>query len=72
MRLASTIPQTTSFTVGMTLCPFHLLNLNTTAPMGRIVSTTAAAKSEYDGKTYYFCAPGCKKSFDHELEKYAR
>jgi len=31
---------------------------------------TAAATSEYQGKTYYFCAPGCKKSFDAEPEKY--
>jgi YHS domain-containing protein len=32
---------------------------------------TAAAKSEYKGKTYYFCAPGCKKAFDADPEKYA-
>jgi YHS domain-containing protein len=31
---------------------------------------TAPAKSEYKGKTYYFCAPGCKKAFDKEPEKY--
>jgi YHS domain-containing protein len=31
---------------------------------------TAAAKSEYKGKTYYFCAPGCKKTFDANPEKY--
>jgi YHS domain-containing protein len=31
---------------------------------------TAAGKSEYNGQTYYFCAPGCKKSFDKEPEKY--
>ena len=32
----------------------------------------AAAKwtSEYKGQTYYFCAPGCKASFDKEPEKY--
>ena len=30
----------------------------------------AAATSEYKGKTYYFCAPGCKKSFDSDPEKY--
>ena len=23
-----------------------------------------AATSEYQGKTYYFCAPGCKRAFD--------
>lgn len=31
---------------------------------------TAAGKSEYQGKTYYFCSPGCKKSFDKEPQKY--
>ncbi len=30
----------------------------------------AAAKSEYKGKTYYFCAQGCKAAFDKEPEKY--
>jgi len=33
---------------------------------------SAAAKSEYNGKTYYFCAPGCKKEFDRDPGKYAR
>ena len=28
--------------------------------------------SEYDGKTYYFCAAGCKRSFDKEPGKYAQ
>jgi len=31
---------------------------------------TAAGKSEYKGQTFYFCAPGCKKSFDEDPEKY--
>jgi YHS domain-containing protein len=26
--------------------------------------------SEHEGKTYYFCAPGCKASFDKDPEKY--
>jgi len=30
----------------------------------------AAAKSDYKGTTYYFCAAGCKKAFDKEPEKY--
>ena len=30
----------------------------------------APAISEYQGKTYYFCALGCKKAFDKEPEKY--
>ncbi len=27
-------------------------------------------KSTYKGKTYFFCAPGCKHSFDKDPEKY--
>jgi len=29
-----------------------------------------ADTSEYKGKTYYFCAPGCKRAFDADPEKY--
>ena len=28
-------------------------------------------KSSYNGKEYYFCAPGCKKAFDKNPSKYA-
>ena len=31
---------------------------------------TAAGKSDYKGKTYYFCSNGCKRSFDKEPDKY--
>ena len=31
---------------------------------------TAQFKSEYKGKIYYFCAPGCKKAFEENPEKY--
>lgn len=31
---------------------------------------TAAATSEYQGTTYYFCAVGCKQDFDADPEKY--
>ena len=31
---------------------------------------TAQWTSEHDGKTYYFCAPGCKSAFDADPEKY--
>ena len=31
---------------------------------------TAKLKSEYKGKMYYFCAPGCKKAFEANPEKY--
>ena len=30
----------------------------------------AAAKSQHMGKTYYFCAPGCKNAFDTNPGKY--
>jgi len=33
---------------------------------------TAAATSEYKGKTYYFCARGCKVAFDKDPEKYIK
>ena len=36
----------------------------------QVDENTAPAKSEYKGKTYYFCAVGCKKAFDKEPEKY--
>jgi YHS domain-containing protein len=26
--------------------------------------------AEYDGQTYYFCAPGCKKAFEAEPQTY--
>ena len=26
--------------------------------------TAAAGRSDYDGKTYYFCSTGCKRDFD--------
>ncbi len=32
----------------------------------------AAAKSEYNGKTYYFCAKGYKIAFDKDPEKYIK
>ncbi len=31
---------------------------------------SAAGSSEYEGKTYYFCSPGCKKQFDEDPEKF--
>lgn len=33
---------------------------------------TAAGKSEYNGKTYYFCAPGCKAKFDQNPQQYVK
>jgi P-type Cu+ transporter len=31
----------------------------------------AGGKSEFSGKTYYFCCPSCKKKFDGEPAKFA-
>jgi Cu+-exporting ATPase len=30
----------------------------------------AAQKSQYLGKTYYFCSEGCKNKFDQKPEQY--
>jgi len=31
---------------------------------------TAKWKSNYKGKDYFFCAPGCKKTFDKNPDKF--
>ena len=33
-------------------------------------TATAKHSTEYAGKTYYFCAPGCRKAFDEAPETY--
>jgi YHS domain-containing protein len=37
----------------------------------QIDESKAAGKSDYNGKTYYFCAIVCKKKFDENPQKYA-
>lgn len=37
-----------------------------------IDETKAQYKSDYKGRAYYFCAPGCKKAFDTNPEKYVK
>ena len=37
----------------------------------QLAEASAAAKTEYKGKTYYFCSPACKATFDKKPEKYA-
>jgi Cu+-exporting ATPase len=32
----------------------------------------AAGTSEYEGQTYYFCSPGCKRDFDLDPERYVK
>lgn len=29
-------------------------------------------KAEHEGETYYFCAPGCRKAFEENPEKYLK
>ena len=36
----------------------------------KVDENAAKFKSEYQGKTYYFCAPGCKKEFEKNPKKY--
>lgn len=33
---------------------------------------TAKWSIEYKGKKYFFCAPGCKKAFEENPEKYLK
>ena len=35
-------------------------------------TTTAEWKTNYKGQTYYFCAPGCKHSFEKESDKFLK
>ena len=32
----------------------------------------APAETEYEGQTYYFCAPGCKVAFEKDPQKYIK
>ena len=38
----------------------------------QIDESKAAGKSEYQGKTYYFCAQSCKTNFDANPQQYAK
>jgi YHS domain-containing protein len=33
---------------------------------------TAEYKTTHNGKAYYFCAPGCKKAFEANPQKYLK
>jgi YHS domain-containing protein len=41
-------------------------------PVCKMEVETATAQwiVEYNGKKYYFCSPGCKRSFEKNPEKY--
>jgi YHS domain-containing protein len=38
----------------------------------KVDPTKAAATTEYNGKTYYFCAKACKVTFDADPQRYAK
>ncbi|HSL24086.1 MAG TPA: YHS domain-containing protein [Vicinamibacterales bacterium] len=31
---------------------------------------TAPAQSDYEGRTYYFCMPACRKKFEADPQRY--
>ena len=37
----------------------------------RVEEKGAKYTSSYGGKMYYFCSPGCKKTFDSDPKKYS-
>jgi Cu+-exporting ATPase len=37
---------------------------------GMVVDPATRQRSEYRGRTYYFCAPGCKRAFEADPERY--
>ncbi len=37
----------------------------------KVDEKTAKVKSDFKGKTYYFCGQACKKAFDGDPKKYA-
>jgi YHS domain-containing protein len=43
-------------------------------PICKMTVEPATAKwtSEYNGKKYYFCAPGCKAMFEKDIEKWSK
>ena len=36
----------------------------------KVEEKTAAGKSEYRGKAYYFCSDSCKQAFDRDPSRY--
>lgn len=36
----------------------------------KVDTETAEWKFEHEGETYYFCSPGCMRSFSQDPEKY--
>ena len=37
----------------------------------QVAEASAPAKIDYKGRTFYFCSPACKSTFERSPEKYA-
>ena len=46
----------------MAIDPVCKMEVDTANPPG--------GKTEHGGQTYYFCAPGCKRMFERDPDKY--
>jgi len=51
--------------------PFAVMMVKDVVCGMQIDEKGAAGKSEHQGKTYFFCSPGCKAKFDQNPAKYA-
>jgi len=71
---ASKTPISDSPASGLELPMARSLALEARDPVCGMTVEIASAHftSEYAGKTYYFCAAGCKRSFDKEPQKYVQ
>ena len=47
-----------------TMCPVMKIPVDTEK------AVESGLTSEYDGRVFYFCCPGCKVKFDEDSEKY--
>lgn len=73
-RQSSTVAENKSSNIDLQLPMAQNLVLEAIDPVCGMTVEIATAHfiSEYDGKTYYFCAAGCKRSFDKEPGKYVQ
>jgi xanthine dehydrogenase accessory factor len=74
LRQSSNVAENKSSNINLQLPMTQNLVLEAIDPVcGMTVEIgTAHFISEYNGKTYYFCAAGCKRSFDKEPGKYVQ
>jgi len=51
--------------------PFQKSEIATDPVCGMIVDTEKGLKTEYKGRSYYFCSPHCQATFEKEAQKYS-